>query len=535
MNSEKDQEIILPAEQVPRLFIIFALGVTLFYGLWWFDFNNMESKILYGLLFIGEIYHIWQAMGYMYTVWDQKKYLNKICPPDFTPPVDIFITVCGEPVQVVEKTLAGATSIDYLNYRVHILNDGYVANKENWLEIEELAKKYKANVITRKIPGGAKAGNINHGLKQTSAPYIAFFDADHIPRKDFLIKTLGYFKDPEMGFVQTPHYYRNKNQNHLTDCAWEQQELFFGPICQGKNKHNATFWCGSSAVMKRSALEEIKGIPEGSVTEDFLASIHLHQKGYKSIYVPEILSEGLAPQDLKSYVGQQYRWARGCLDLFFRHNPFFKKNLSLAQKIHYLYSSSYYLNGLIIAINAFIPIFALLSGVSPVKENINNFMIYFFPFIFTTIYLLMKSTQFKITFNAIQMSMSSFFVFIMAAIAAIFNIKTKFKVTSKTEQIGNYLIYALPHISYILISIFAIYFGIKKHGITPSVVTNTSWAIFNIVFFFGFIRVAYPWQSTWINFKSVIKNLVLQITSFYKKKWSIPYQINLLPEKQNHK
>ena len=159
----------------------------------------------------------------------------------------------------------------------------------------------------------------------------------------------------------------------------------------------------------------------------------------------------------------------------------------------------------------------------------------FFPFIFTTIYLLMKSTQFKITFNAIQMSMSSFFVFIAAALAAIFNIKTKFEVTSKIEQVGNYLIYALPHISYILISIFAIYFGIKKQGITPSVVTNTSWVVFNIVFFFGFIRVAYPWQSNWTYLKSAIKNSAVQIINFYKKRGSIPYQINLLSEKQNHK
>lgn len=518
----------LPIEPVSRLLIIFSLGVTLFYSLWWLDFSNMESRILYGLLFIGEVYHIWQAIGYMYTVWDQKKYSTKFLPPNFLPAVDVFITVCGEPIDIVEKTLAGAASMNYSNYQVHVLNDGLVAKKENWREIEELAKRYAANVVTRTVPGGAKAGNINHGLKQTSAPYIAFFDADHVPRKDFLVKTLGYFEDPQVGFVQTPQYYRNKDQNYLTHCAWEQQELFFGPICQGKNKHNATFWCGTSAVMKRSALEEVGGIPESSVTEDFLASLHLHQKGYKSVYVPEILSEGLAPQDLKSYVSQQYRWARGCLDLFFWHNPLFKKGLTWPQKTHYLYSSSYYLNGLIVAVNAFIPIFVLMTGISPVKENVNNFMMYFFPFIFTTIFLLMKSTQFKITFNAIQMSMSSFFVFITAALSTLFNIKTKFKVTSKTEQSGLYLVYALPHISYILISVFAVAFAINKYGVTPSVVTNTSWAVFNIVFFLGFIKVAYPWKSVANPLKSAINNLYIQMLNFNRKKESTPYQTNLL-------
>ncbi|TSC90761.1 MAG: cellulose synthase (UDP-forming) [Parcubacteria group bacterium Gr01-1014_2] len=535
MNSDTEKEIIFPNEQISRLFIIFSLGVTLFYSLWWLDFSNMESRILYGLLFIGEAYHIWQVIGYIYTVRDQKKYTCRVVPPYFSPAVDVFITVCGEPTKVVEETLAGAMAIDYPNYRIYILNDGYVAKKENWREIEDLAKKYGANVITRTIPGGAKAGNINNGLKQTNAPFFALFDADHAPKKDFLKKTLAYFQDSKMALVQTPQYYKNKDQNHLTRSAWEQQELFFGPICQGKNKDNATFWCGTNAVIRRSALEEIGGILENTVTEDFLVSLYLHQKGYKSIYIPEILSEGLAPQDLKSYVSQQYRWARGCLDLIFNHNPIFKKGLTKAQKIHYLYSSSYYLNGLIVAINALIPIFVLMSGISPVKENVNNFMIYFFPFIFTTIYLLMKSTKFKITFNAIQISMSSFFVFIAAAISALFNVKTKFKVTSKTEQSGNYLVYALPHITYILLTIFAITFAVTKHGFTPSVVTNTSWALFNIVFFLGFIRVAYPWETVTAHLKSKVSSFYIQTANFTRKRESILHQVNLSPEKENQK
>ncbi len=535
MNSKKGKEIILPNEQVPHLLLIFALGVTLFYSLWWFDFSNVQSWTLYSLLFIGEIYHIWQAVGYMYTIRAPKKYTAEILPASFSPKVDLFITVCGEPVEIVEKTLTAAMTIDYQNYQVFLLNDGFVAKKENWQEIEELAKRYKAKVITRLTPGGAKAGNINNALRQTNAPFIAFFDADHIPKKDFLNKTLAYFQDHKMALVQTPQYYRNKDQNHLTSSAWEQQELFFGPICQGKNKDNATFWCGTNAVIKREALDAVGGLLENTVTEDFLVSLYLHQKGYKSIYVPEILSEGLAPQDLKSYVSQQYRWARGCLDLIFNHNPIFKKGLTGAQKIHYLYSSSYYLNGIIVAVNALIPIYVLMTGVSPIKENVNNFMVYFFPFIFTTIYILMKSTQFKITFNAIQMSISSTFVFIIAAVSTLLNIKTKFKVTSKMEESGNYLIYAIPHIAYILITIFAVTFAVTKQGITPSVATNASWSFFNIVFFFGFIRVAYPWQTLTVPLKSKINNLYAQTIDFIKTKKQTVYQINFLTGRHNQK
>jgi cellulose synthase (UDP-forming) len=481
---------------VSRFTIVFAGLATLIYFGWWLDFSNAGNVLLYTLLVVGEIFHVWQALGYAFTVWDQKKLPFEEVENPYG--VDVFITVCGEPVDIVERTVKAAKKIDYPNFQVYVLNDGKAANKDNWEEINAVAIKHGAIPITRDNNKGFKAGNVNNALAKTSNPFVVIFDADHVPQPNFLSRTMGYFKNPKLALVQTPQYYANKDENFITRASWEQQELFFGPICEGKNKSNATFWCGTNAVVRREALESIGGVPENNIAEDFLASLFMHQKGWRTLYVPEVLAKGLAPHNLGDYITQQFRWARGSLEVIFKYNPLFKRGLTWYQKVQYLYSSSYYLNGVVVIIDALIPILALGFNVLPVNAQTSDFMIFFFPFIFSTIYLLMTSTRHQITFEAIQLSMSSFFVFFTATISALLGIKVKFQVTSKSKTAGNYLKFVVPHAAYVIISIVVITKAVMEHGLVPSVVTNAAWAIFNVAFFSGYLRAAYPWKELYI-------------------------------------
>src|SRR3989338_6516555 len=206
--------------RISRWLILLWVGVTLFYLSWWLDFSHAGAWFLYAALFFGEIYQVWEALGYAHTIWEQKR----VVPPkgyvDF--PVDVFITACNEPKDIVRKTVEAALKMDYPDFKVHILNDNYVVKNKDWREIENLGKECGVEVITRKIPGGAKAGNINHALKITEAPFFALFDADHVPHRDFLKRTMGYFEDSKIAFVQTPQYYANRNKNFLTQASWEQ-------------------------------------------------------------------------------------------------------------------------------------------------------------------------------------------------------------------------------------------------------------------------------------------------------------------------
>jgi len=166
------------------LLVVNALFAALYFYILAFTFEH-GNLFLFGLLVAGEVFHLFQIIGYCYTVWSSKwqaTFQNK-----FDSTVDIFVTVCGEPTDIVRETAEAILRMRYAgHFNVYLLNDGLVAKKDNWREIEALAKELGIHCITRKTPGGAKAGNINNGLAQTKSDYFVVFDADHVPHEDFL-------------------------------------------------------------------------------------------------------------------------------------------------------------------------------------------------------------------------------------------------------------------------------------------------------------------------------------------------------------
>lgn len=456
---------------------------------------------LFWLLIAGEIFHIWQIGTYIHSIW--KMNTAHQFDNDFTPEVDIFITVAGEPIGIIKETAIAAKNINYPNFNVYLLNDGKVAKKENWKDVEELAKKLKINCITRNKPGGAKAGNINNALKKTSAPFIIIFDADHVPHDDFLKKTIGFFTDKAMAFVQTPQYYKNHDLNYVTGSAWEQQELFFGPLCRGKDRINSVFMCGTNMVIRRSALEEVGGLNEKNITEDLVTALHIHEKKWRSVYVPEVLAEGLAPEDLLSYYKQQSRWARGSLEVIFKYNPILKRTLTWQQKIQYLASSSFYLSGWVVLMNALLPLAYLFTGKAPLNISTPLLALVFLPYIFMTVYVLIVSSNYSYTYRAVSFSMSLFMVHIFATLATIFRVRSSFNVTPKKAVSGNFIKLAIPHISYVFLSVVGLFIAIPREGISAALVANVSWILFNIGIFMPFIFASLP-QATRSNEKESV-------------------------------
>jgi cellulose synthase (UDP-forming) len=454
---------------------------------WWFPSGN---KFLFTLLVVGEVFHLWQLFTYLYTVWDTE--YEAPFDPGFKPPVDVFITVAGEPVEIVEETVRAALAMRYPEFKVYVLNDGYVAKKDNWRDIEEMARRVGAECITRTVAGGAKAGNINNGMRLTKNPFIVVFDADHVPHEDFLEKMMGYFAEPAMGYVQSPQYYKNNDLNEVTQGSWEQQALFFGPICKGKNRMNAVTMCGTNMVIRREALEEVGGICEYSIAEDFITGLFLHEKGWKSSYVPEVLAEGLAPEDFLSYYKQQFRWARGSMDVLFRHNFLLRRGLTLRQKMQYLSSVSYFLSGTIVLMNAFIPLIYFFTGQSPLDISTMTLAAIFLPYIFITIYALQASVNFSYSFRSLAFSMAGFNIHISALWASFLRKKSAFSVTSKKGLRGNFVHLVTPQIAYVLLALVGIFYGLMREGFTPSFISNVAWAVLNIAIFAEFINAALP-------------------------------------------
>jgi cellulose synthase (UDP-forming) len=448
------------------------------------------NEFLFWLLIAGEIFHTWQALTYLYTTWrlEHKADFDE----GFSPPVDIFITVAGEPVEIVEETAKAARDMDYPSHRVFILNDGLVAKKENWKEIVDLAKRLGVGCITREVAGGAKAGNINNALRETSAPYVVIFDADHVPHRDFLKKTVGFFTDPRLGFVQTPQYYKNAYENAVALSSWEQQELFFGPICRGKNRLNSVTMCGTNMVVRREALEGVGGMCQESIAEDFVTGLFIHEEGWKSLYVPEVLAEGLAPEDFLSYNKQQFRWARGALDVLFRYNLIMRRGLSFMQKVQYLSSVSYFLSGVVVLMNILLPVIFLYTGIIPVRIDTMLLALVFIPYMFFTVGVLSSTSNGRFSFRALSFSMGSFLIHIKALWSAVTGQKVGFSVTSKKGLEGNYLSLAVPHILYIVLVAIGIPVAFMREGLSPSFINNVAWALFDVGMLLPFVCAALP-------------------------------------------
>lgn len=486
---------IIEYKPVSKWLLVLNMIVAIVYLSWWFQIDRVANPWLYGLLLMGEIYHVIMAILFWITLWPHVRTKPMKWDMTFAPSVDVFITVAGEPVDILEKTAVAAKRMTYPNHKVYILNDGYVANKDNWKDVEKMAKRIGVGCITRKVSGGAKAGNVNNGLEQTKGELVVILDTDMVPHDDFLTRTVPYFKDRKVGFVQTPQFYNNSHTNQVSMGAWEQQALFFGPIMRGKDGSNSAFICGTNIVIRRKALVEAGGMCEENIAEDFLTSLEIHRLGWKSHYVPDVLVEGLAPEDLLSYFKQQLRWARGSMEVLFGENPLLKKGLSWGQKLQYLSSAMYYFNGVIVLIDVIMPVLVLCTGMLPVQGTTTSFIFYFVPFMALNLFTLYEATNETVTFRAMSFSQSSAVLQLQALKSIVLRQKMGFSITPKKAQSGNFLSLVYPHLGYGVVVVLAAGIGLYREGMSPSIATNIAWAGFNFFMFIPFIEAAYPWGN----------------------------------------
>lgn len=245
------------------------------------------------------------------------------------PTADVLVPTYDEPVSVVHATLVGCRRIRY-PHTTYLLDDGRRP------EMRELAEQEGALYLTRPDNAHAKAGNINAALPRTDGELILFLDADHVPMPDVLDATVGYFEDPQVAMVQTPHDFVNRDSVQHTRSDRHEQSLFYEVIAPGKDRHDGAFWCGSANVIRRGALEEVGGVLTDTVAEDFHTTIAIHARGWHTRYHRETLVQGLAPHDLDAFLLQRDRWARGNLRVFrTKQNPLTCRGLRPLQRLSY--------------------------------------------------------------------------------------------------------------------------------------------------------------------------------------------------------
>jgi cellulose synthase (UDP-forming) len=245
-----------------------------------------------------------------------KSWLAAQSPP---PLVDVFICTYNEEEAILERTIVGALALRHERKRVWVLDDG----RRPWLR--DLAGRLGARYLTRSDNKGAKAGNINNGLLHAASlaeppDFVAILDADFVPLPSFLERALPLMRDPDVGIVQTPQHFINPDplqSNLATARVWpDEQRYFFDVVMAAKDAWGVAFCCGTSSVIRFAPLWRVGGVPTSSVTEDYLLTLRLGADGYRTIYLNERLSLGLAPEGLKEYVTQRSRWALGFAQIF---------------------------------------------------------------------------------------------------------------------------------------------------------------------------------------------------------------------------
>ena len=273
--------------------------------------------------------------------------------------VAIFITVYGEPLDTIRKTAEAARDI-WGEHTTWLLDDGRSD------DVRDLAAEIGVQYIRRLSSGGAKAGNVNHALSQVKTDYFCIFDADFIPRPEFLYQTVPFFNDSNVAFVQTPQTYGNMN-NLISRGAGFMQAVFYRFVQPGRNHFNAAFCVGTNVVFRRAAIDDVGGIYTDSKSEDVWTSLMLHERGWRTIYIPDVLAVGDAPETIEDYTKQQLRWATGGFEILFSHNPLSPRHpLTTDQRLMYLVTATHYLTGLAPGILLMVPALEIFFDLRPV-------------------------------------------------------------------------------------------------------------------------------------------------------------------------
>lgn len=413
-------------------YIIWRLVATLNPAALWFAIPLWGAE-LYGLV---------SSILFYYTAWNSKpSHEWRPAPPGVS--VDVMVPTYNEPVWVVRRTLLGAMRMTY-PHKTFLLDDG------SRPAMQELAQELGCGYITRPDNEGAKAGNLNWALAHTSGELVAIFDADHVPLPNFLDRTVGYFEDARLAFVQTPQeYYNVESFQHVTKPdakrSWHEQQLFYRVIQPGKDHWNAAFFCGSCGVMRRSALADVGGFATETITEDMHTSLRLHARGWSSAYHDEVLALGLAAQTATPYHLQRLRWGQGTLQVLRREHVLRNRGLTIHQRLNYFASALHYFDGYQRLLLYLAPSLAVATGVLPIRALT-------LPFIASvTAYYAISMLAFKLTGRGYAMFMATeryhmvrFYTYIRASVGLIARRKLRFSVSPKAEAGGGDVRLALP-------------------------------------------------------------------------------------------
>jgi cellulose synthase/poly-beta-1,6-N-acetylglucosamine synthase-like glycosyltransferase/tetratricopeptide (TPR) repeat protein len=489
MVTRTRQALLLAAIAIAFVYLGYRAAFT-------FNFTTPYAICVSIALFVAELYTGVLMLLYILQVWWPSEPEQQPVLPDRT--LDVYVPTYNEDAAMLRVTLRACVAMDY-PHRTFVLDDGRRP------EIAALAQELGVGYLTRPDNKHAKAGNMNHALKQTDGEFIVILDADHVPDANFITRLLGYFADETLAYVQTPHAFYNfdnfqSRYNPRKVTYWDEGQLFYDVIQPGRNRWNAAIFAGSAAIFRRKALEEIGGFAFETITEDLHTGLRLHARGWKSIAIAERLIAGQAAPDVTTFHSQRLRWGEGNLSILAYDNPLFTRGLSMAQRFCYLGSMIHWAGGPFLLILYLTPILMLLTGVPPVNAFSWTFLV------LIVLYMTLSYVSFRASsgglgsyWNSQLFGMSNAWTSTRSVFRAMFWRRfQRFVVTSKRgRQSKRVLPFIWPQVTLLLLSMAALCWGwyLPISGISDDYykpIIASVWVVFHMM-----IAAVVIYRSLW--------------------------------------
>ncbi|GAA4403957.1 hypothetical protein GCM10023187_20520 [Nibrella viscosa] len=452
-------------KEILTLRLLIGLGLlALSQFVWWFFLpGHIGHPLLYGLLTFSLLFKLGRMLHEWYHYFSIQVPEHRGLTRHYS--VDVLSTACpGEPIDMIATTLEAVQAITYPHTT-------YLCDEGDDPALKAICKRLGVIHVTRQEKIDAKAGNINNALQQATGEICVILDPDHIPVPQFLDRVLPYFEDEQIGYVQVVQAYYNQHESLVACGVAEQTYNFYGPMMMSMGHYGTAQAIGANCTFRRAALDSIGGHAPG-LTEDMHTAMRLHAHGWKSVYVPEVLSHGLVPATMAAYYKQQVKWARGAFDLLFYVYPRLFSRFTWQQKLHYFTAPLYYLFGIVGIIDLFVPAASLVMGEYPWTVNLGQFLLRFLP-LFALSLLIRQYAQrwlleehekgFHILGGLLRVG--TWWIYTLGFIYTIFRVNVPYIPTPKKDQPQNHVKLCLPNLIGAIVSLGVIVYASHHYGL----------------------------------------------------------------------
>ncbi|WP_273653321.1 glycosyltransferase family 2 protein [Cellulomonas fimi] len=399
--------------------------------------------------------------------------------------VDVFITTYGEDLDTIRRTVTAAVAMQG-RHDTYVLDDGRSD------EVRDLAAELGARYVRRLSSNGAKAGNINHALSLTRGDFFVVFDADFVPKPEFLHETVPFFATDDVAFVQTPQTYGNLH-TIISRGAGYMQAVFYKFVQPGRNRFNAAFCVGTNVIFRRAAIDSIGGIYSDSKSEDVWTSLMLHEKGWRTIYIPTTLAVGDTPETVEAYTKQQLRWATGGFEIMLTHNPLSRKRrLTMDQRLMYTVTATHYLTGIAPLLLLLVPPLQIFFDLTPMNLSITpgQWALYYAGFYVMQI-ILAFYTLGSFRWEVLLLASVSFPIYTRALVNAIFRKDQKWHVTGQKGAYRSPFAFMQPQVMFFVFLLLTTVVGVWKDLGNGYLSLALAWNATNTLILGGFVITAW--------------------------------------------